>query len=202
MKAMTEVIEVDGFINPTDVDKLLLVARSATEEQWNLFNETELNGLFWDGKRLMIDAELTKELANKLSNMFDGQYQVTAANKLQRFYTGRGLGPLTDSLHVPSIKYGAIFFLHDGLEGEGIEFPQINKSITPKANKLVVYPADLDPPHHLSYGYVLPYSYRTLYTPRNHSKKGYCLRNNHPPIQIAWWPICRQIDLTLGGSAG
>jgi hypothetical protein len=144
MKDMTEVTEFDEFLNQTDVDRLLLVARSATEEQWNLFNETELNGLFWDGKRLMIDADLTKELGYKLSNIFDGQYQVTASNKLQRFYTGKGLGPLTDSLHVPSIKYGAIFFLHDGLDGEGIEFPQINKSITPKSNKLVVYPADLE----------------------------------------------------------
>jgi hypothetical protein len=141
---MTEVTEFDGFLDQSDVDKLLSVAHNATEEQWNLFNETALNGEFWDGKRLMIDQELTRELGGKLSDIFHGTYAVTASNKLQRFYKGQDLGPLADALHVPSIKYGAIFFLHDGLEGEGIEFPQINKSITPKANKLVVYPAELE----------------------------------------------------------
>lgn len=141
---MTEVTEFDGFLDQADVDNLLSVAHNATEEQWNLFNETALNGQFWDGKRMMIDAALTVKLSNKLSGIFDGKYAVTASNKLQRFGMGQDLGPLADALHVPSIKYGAIFFLHDGLEGEGIEFPQINKSVTPKANKLVVYPAELE----------------------------------------------------------
>ena len=36
----------------------------------------------------------------------------------------------------------------------------------------------LHPPRHLTYAYVLPYSYRTLYTPRNHSKKATASESN------------------------
>lgn len=140
---MTEVTEFEGFLDPKDIEKLLAVAQSSTEEQWNLFNEPELNGQFWNGKRFMIDSTLTTRLSKSLSEVFDNQYVITASNKLQRFFKGDVLGPLADGLHVPSIAYGCILFLQDGND-DGIVFPNLGKTIKAQANKLVVYPAEFE----------------------------------------------------------
>jgi hypothetical protein len=143
MKDMTEVTEFDSFLDLEDIEKLLAVAQSATQAQWDLFNEPELNGQFWNGKRLMIDSNLTTSLSKRLSDVFDGQYVITAPNKLQRFFKGDVLGPLADGVHVPSIAYGCILFLQDG-DDDGIVFPQLGTSVKAQANKLVVYPAEFE----------------------------------------------------------
>jgi hypothetical protein len=143
MKVMTEVTEFENFLEHAEIEKLLAVAQSSTEEQWTVFNEPELNGQWWNGKRLMIDSNLTTNLSKGLSEVFDNQYMLTASNKLQRFFKGDVLGPLADGVHVPSIAYGCILFLQDG-EDDGIVFPHLGRTVKAQANKLVVYPADFE----------------------------------------------------------
>jgi hypothetical protein len=156
MKTMNDLIEIDDFLDPSDIDALLKIAINSTEEEWNLFNETTLNGPFWDGKRLMIDQGLSINLGKRLSEVFDNKYWITAPNKIQRFYQNDNLGPLIDAEHGELMTYGSILFLHDDIDDDGIIFPQLNKNIKPKTNKLVVYSSDIQ--------YIIP-------GPKNDAKK-------------------------------
>lgn len=140
---MNDLIEVDNFLDQEDLSALLDRAKKATEEEWNLFNETSLNGPFWDGKRLMVEQHLGNNLGDKLSALFDNKYWITTPNKVQRFYQNDSLGPLIDAEHGALMAYGSILFLHDDIDDDGIIFPQLNKNIKPKTNKLVVYSSDI-----------------------------------------------------------
>jgi len=133
----------DNFISSVEVKNLLTVGVNSSDSSWNAMNEEELNGKFWNGKRMMIDPRLSTDLKSKTDSLFEYKYSITAANKLQRFYTNDVLGPLVDQDFVPEIEYACAFFLHDDFEGGGIMFNDIDKHVKPKANTLVVYPGNL-----------------------------------------------------------
>lgn len=133
----------DNFISDQEVKNLLNTGLSSSNTQWDAMNEEHLNGKFWNGKRMMIDPSVSSELKSKTDSLFEYNYSITAANKLQRFYTGDILGPLVDQDFVKEIEYACVFFLHDNFEGGGIMFNDIDQYIKPKANTLVVYPGDL-----------------------------------------------------------
>lgn len=130
----------NDYLDLDSIQAILARAKSASEEEWALMNEPEVNGVFWDNKRMMIEQQYTAELLSKLNLEFEGEYQLTAANKVQRFFEGDVLGPIVDSDHVPQLAYSCILFLNGG--GLGISISE--QPILAKPGRLVLYDARLE----------------------------------------------------------
>ena len=130
----------DEYLSSDRVQAILTRAKSASEEEWALMNEPEVNGVFWDNKRMMIEQPYTSELLSKLISEFEEPHVATAANKVQRFFDGDVLGPLVDAEHVPQIAYSCILFLNSG--GPGIYVD--GQDIQAQPGRLVLYSGKLE----------------------------------------------------------
>lgn len=130
---------LDNFILPDYSLQILLHIKSFKDSTWSSMNQEDINGPFWNNKRLMIDSSICSFLAEKITETVGKDFEYTAINKAQRFFAGDVLGPLADGQHVPSIKYGITLFLED-CDG-GIDLIDSNKKISSKAGTLVVHPS-------------------------------------------------------------
>lgn len=130
---------VDEYLPSASIEAILARAKGASEEEWALMNEPEINGVFWDNKRMMIEQPYTSELVSKLISEFEEPYKLTAANKVQRFFEGDALGPLVDAEHVPQIAYSCILFLNGGGPGISVD----SQEVEAKPGRLVLYSGDL-----------------------------------------------------------
>ena len=134
-----DIIEINNFLSEESINKIYNIALEATDEEWDLMNDEELNGIFWNGKRMMFDPRDSFELQNKIKEYTQDGFWVTTCNKLQRFYKDDVLGPLVDYDHGNNMTKGFVLFLHDDYSGGGIEFPDLNYVIPTKKNKMVIY---------------------------------------------------------------
>ena len=139
---MSSIQILENFISQDEIEELLKIAKTTTDSEWALFNQEDLNGKFWNGKRLMIDQSKTANLNSKLNSMWSSN-DFTATNKLQRFFNGENLGPLTDSEHA-RIKRSIIIFLSSHDEVAGIEFPKDGLIIPATKNFAVEYDAKIE----------------------------------------------------------
>jgi len=130
----------DDYLASDSIQAILARAKGASEEEWALMNEPEVNGVFWNNKRMMIEETYTNLLFSKLMSEFEERHFLTATNKVQRFFEGDVLGPLIDSEHVPQIAYSCILFLNEGGPGIFVD----GQAIEAKPGRLVLYSGDLE----------------------------------------------------------
>ena len=137
------VLEYDNAIAHDDLLSMIDAAKNSSEETWALMNDEEETGPFWLGKRMIIEDYVLPSWHEKIVSLRSeiDFSDITEPRKIQRFNNGDFLGPLIDSEHVDSIRYGLILFLNEPEHAE-IYFPRLNYKVKAKANRLVVYGAD------------------------------------------------------------
>lgn len=139
---MTSVYYLEDILIESTLDDILYICTMSNSEAWSAMNEPEVNGEWWNNKRMMLAPELGVELKRLLLSLNLNINNLSATNKVQRLFQNEILGPITDKDHVPEMKYGSILFLNDNCGN--ISFPEWNLKFEARRNSLVIYPADVE----------------------------------------------------------
>lgn len=155
------------FITPEEVDELLAISKSATQDEWegayldnmksfsmekfgrddmeNLVAEgkLELTGN-WNDKILRIDKlKVAAQIGKRVTDLFDGVdglRQGSSVGIIQRQYEGVALTEHVDNHTDPSLDYACVAYLNDDYEGGEVFFSRFGIDLKPKPGSLLIFP--------------------------------------------------------------
>jgi hypothetical protein len=76
-----------------------------------------------------------------LKEYFDTPSTFKAKDRINHFRSGHGLKVHTDNVHLSSVSHGAVYYITDDYEGGEIYYPTLGLEFKPKANSLIIHPA-------------------------------------------------------------
>lgn len=158
---------LEDFITPEEVDELLAISKSATQDEWegayldnmksfsmekfgrddieNLVAEgkLELTGN-WNDKILRIDKlNVAAQIGKRVTDLFDGVdglRQGSSVGIIQRQYEGVALTEHVDNHTDPSLDYACVAYLNDDYQGGEVFFSRFGIDLKPKPGSLLVFP--------------------------------------------------------------
>jgi hypothetical protein len=140
-----EICVVNNFLPEETLNRFLIMASAATEEEWAL-GASNPKGQ-WYGSVLPFDNSLSEDVSQLCTDLLTGHYHFTHSMYLRRRRESQGLLPHYDNQSQRSCEYGIVIYLNDDYEGGEIYYP--NRGIThkPTKNSLVIHSAGVDYTH-------------------------------------------------------
>lgn len=141
----TKILCIEDFIDADMHSNLLKMLYEDYEE--NLKPQEGQSGLL--GKSFVYD-EKYFDIANfifhksneTLHEHFDTPSNFRNKDRINHFRAGHDLFLHKDNVHNPFVTYGAVYYITDDYEGGEIYYPTLELEFKPKANSLVIHPAE------------------------------------------------------------
>jgi hypothetical protein len=76
-----------------------------------------------------------------LHENFDTTSNFRNKDRINHFRTGHELKVHKDNVHLSSVSHGAVYYITDDYEGGEIYYPTLGLEFKPKANSLIIHPA-------------------------------------------------------------
>jgi len=163
-----DLIQINNFISKEEIDLIMNVINSATEDDWKKSYHREI--YYNKGKPIPIDSDLYKErmarinefwddkllpfninektdaladsLTERASKVFDDMYDINELYRVQRQYPGTNLKIHNDQANNKNLLKAIIVYLNDDYKGGELFFPDYDFEIKPKAGTLISFPGD------------------------------------------------------------
>jgi hypothetical protein len=141
------IYEVEGFISPPEVEPLLVAIASSPESAWFDDDFPE----HWNGKTFPISRGGDKQIKDtlrlldeKVCSYVENLVDFVKINNIHRFRKGDTMNPHVDNAGNDfNNVFGAVIYLNEDFGGGELYYPELNFSIKPKANSLVMHDASL-----------------------------------------------------------
>lgn len=152
-----DILMIKDFISEQEANILLDLAKFATDEQWEVYNNTERDEYNeWENRILSIRLipQLNIKYDHLLNTIFNRvkseineylenyDYEYTDMASIYRARKGDFMNPHHDAGLGPKYKYGVVLYLNGDYAGGEIYYPKQGIEIKPLARSLVLHPAN------------------------------------------------------------
>lgn len=156
---------IKNFLSKEEIDGLMSIAESATQEEWSKhymdglldlafrkFGRRDLDNMIaegivevtknWSDKNLTTPSIYSNSIDKRVSEVFkfDDKINFNGAGTIQRMPAGVSLGAHIDNHSDPSIVWASVIYLEDNYNGGELYFKNLDIQIKPKPGSLVIFP--------------------------------------------------------------
>lgn len=149
-----DIYEIQNFLPENLLMKIKNRIKYAVEEDWTGFKKAPVDSMSktytdqWDKAMLKINSEdISNELCYLVNNLFNGSHIFKNFEYIRRIRDSKTLLPHFDSQLDITVEAGLVIYIND--EYDGGEIYYTNKDIVhkPKANSIVIHPANKEYTH-------------------------------------------------------
>jgi hypothetical protein len=149
-KHYNQIYEIENFLTNEEVNVLLYLIDSSSEEDWpkTVKNEFLDEDPYWSSRLLFLhqsgmDMDIMRAIDKRIALLFYHASRINQLSAIQRYKTERGMEIHKDDASDSAVKFGVVLYLNDNYEGGEIHYPDFDLTIKPKAKSLIIHPAGL-----------------------------------------------------------
>lgn len=147
-QVVEDIWEIENVLPEEDVEHLLSAAKVLEDSLW--YSEEQSQD--WSGRVTNVplaygepskEADIVSKLAKIIENLFANMTKYVQPYSILRTRTGEGFPYHSDSVTDIYNVFGLVFYLNDDYTGGELDYKDLNISIKPKANSMLIHRAHL-----------------------------------------------------------
>lgn len=147
-KIAEDIWEVENVLSQEEVEHLLSAARSSEDSSWYSDEQSQ----DWSGRVMNVplaygetskEADIVFKLAKIIENLFTDMTKYVQPYSILRTRTGEGFPYHSDSVTDIYNVFGLVFYLNDDYTGGELDYQDLNISVKPKTNSMLIHRAHL-----------------------------------------------------------